>query len=189
MPTDINSIAAWAAMITAITACVSFILLFSTFRMQIKSNMIEEERRLMEKKPVFTAHHRYYLHENSEYDRDNTIYGMFILKLHRSDIYYFEISSSINNAVNPDDFQIHFEHKESIGFVQGTEISVFTEIDKVQFDSQTLGDMYKKLYQIDLQLCFSDAAGNRYSQSITVPYEYHPIAFPPFPNQNIKQTV
>ncbi len=182
MPTDINSITAWAAIITAITTTVSFVLIFSTLKIQIRSNMIEEERRLMDKKPVFTAAHDLnYEHVNSFIDRQSVIYGRFYLNLHRSDIYNFKVNSFIRTNIKQEDFLVHAEYNESIGFIQGSEISFYTEIDKIEFDFTTQGDMERKLYEIKLLVCFSDAAGNRYCQKINVPYENRPIAFPPLP--------
>lgn len=182
MPTDINSIQAWCAIITALITLIASYFVVETFTLQAqvmleqsKITKLEVERSIKEKRPLFKAE-RIIVPGETKMDTESYIIKFSLV---RSDIYNF--SSVITHYNKNPEQSFTFSEMPDVydGIIEGTIINLKYKL------KATLRYLLTELSNEDGHLDFfviftyKDILGNKYRQEVVVRYFDYPISKPP----------
>lgn len=179
MPSDINTIVAWATFATALTSTISYFLIYSTLKVQLGSNRIEQERYLLEKRPLFKLE-RVNNPAPQEDFPEYLILKRINIRLERSDIFKYHLKIS---HIHPDSERhlknFVFIQKIENGIIEGSSLSIDYTIDEEERDEISRSTPQFETITFELIITYENILGNKFEQNILVPYEGAGICYPP----------
>lgn len=192
MPTDINTISAWATLVLAIVTIPTLLFIAASFTLQAKATdlqakatleqskvtKLEFDRATMEKKPIFFARK---LSDEKIQNSNYTIYK-YEVELLRNDICSFkahiEYSQEFEKLYPQKIAQLY--PPISLGLIEGTILPL-----KYKIDDSVSEKYYRERHSesppvsITIRIEFSDKIKVNYEQILGIVHEMPPISLPP----------
>lgn len=185
MPTDINTIQAWAAVISAIITALTGFFIVQTFILQAKVaqeqskiTRLEVEKSLKEKNPLFFATIVRVFPENYV---SKDIVTTYEVEVRRNDIYSFRYKLTHFNDFTSSNFEFTLPPNGiNKGLIEGTKLIIKRSVNRhlIQDFKRSGGDINKLAFGITFH--YNDILRNDYTQDITFLFDLDPISFPPF---------
>jgi hypothetical protein len=187
MPTDINSIQAWSAIISTLITMIASYFVVQTFLMQAKVMLeqseitkLEIKRSIKEKNPLFTVKSI----ELNEYQdligEDHIERHKIIFTLERTDIHYLKIDIIHNNEFSKANYKYSdLPFQIEGGMIEGTFLELNYSILSKQVYMLKGINTPLEILDFTIKFTYKDILEDEYHQEIHFPYDAPPIAKPP----------
>lgn len=184
MPTDINTISAWAFLISTLVSALTGFFIVQTFQLQAKVahqqskiTALEIERRIMEKRPLFFAERVENDIGKHESAKD---YGKYELKLLRNDVYDFRLTHKFSDDLE----KLEVKIEDNVwtfpdGMIEDTIIHFYYTVERSKLTAyETSTSVEDQDLKVTIYLEYKDALDNEYTQIITTSHGYIPYNHP-----------
>jgi len=190
MPTDINTLQAWAAIISALITIPTLFFIAGSFTMQAratelqaqasleqsKTTKLEVQRSVMEKRPLFFAEKQTF--NDCDSLTAQPMQHIIKLTLLRNDIYRYKI-----DLIFPPGFEKHYTFDNfpigaEKGLIEGSILTIRYLISE-QLPPFLKTKEFNQSFAFYVKITYLDLLQNEYTQFILVYNEYDPISYPP----------
>jgi hypothetical protein len=188
MPSDVNTIQAWCAIISTMITLIASYFVVQTFTLQAKVMLeqskitkLEVEKAIKEKNPMFSVHFEdltpsRYLDQIAS--RDQHFINTASFKLERNDIYDLNIRVSFENNFLRENFSLGFPKSFEGGMIEGSQFDiVYTYPMGQEATINEAGGIRDRRFSVFLS--YSDIIGTRYMQRVLLTVSKAPLASPP----------
>lgn len=191
MPEDIDTISAWAFLISTLVSALTGFFIVQTFLLQAKVaqeqslvTKLEIERSLLQNRPLFIAERK----GMDFIQRQEILFRYkFQIELKRGDITHYSLRIDMLHGAKKVLKFSEFPGEIMAGMIEGTKVNIYYDLlASVKSEIEQLGTTTQSL-SFQLQFKYKDILGNDYEQQVIFGHGLDPVALPPIGPQLSKK--